>query len=190
MKQLNSRGFTIIELLISTVAFSVLLLIVTGAIIQFSKIYYKGVITSKTQEIARTITEDMAHSAQFMGNGPVGHDGDCYTFGSQRYNYIIGRVKTPDEPFVFKVDSGTTCSGAANPGAVELMGDNMQLLFIDATESADGKAVTITATVAYGSDVIINPSDRTKSTCPAISLGGQFCTVNTVKTTVTKRIGG
>lgn len=179
MKRLNARGFTIIELLIATVIFSLILLVVTGSIIQFSKIYYKGVATSKTQEVARTIAEDMARSAQFS-SAPVLSGPGCYLFGSQQYVYTEDEVKNLGN-HIFQVGSGSSC-GFAPSNPAELMGDNMQLLDIDVQENPSTNAVTITVAVGYGSDV------KSDNTCPAVNLGGQFCAVSTITTTVTKRL--
>lgn len=186
MRRLDKRGFTIIELLIATVIFSVILLIVTGAIIQFSKIYYKGTITAKTQEVARTIAEDMARSAQFS-HGAVDKGTRCYRFGSQKYVHApLNTVKTQSNS-VFQVGSGSTCSGAPTD-PIELMGENMQLRHINVDDTTTPGATTITVTVAYGESTDMNGSGASTS-CKAILLGGQFCAVSTVTTTVTQRIG-
>lgn len=183
MKQLNVRGFTIIELLIAIVSFSLVLLIITGAIIQFSKVYYHGVITSKTQEVARTIAEDIARSAQFSPG--VEEDAGCYLLGSQRYSYTIEQLRDETTP-VLRVDSAQSCDDPIGTDATEMMGENMQLRFIDVATDPDNPSVrTITVTTAYGDDV---EGTGVNSQCPAISLGGQFCAVSTITNTITTRL--
>ncbi len=61
----QQRGFTLIELMIATMAFSVILLGATTAVVQIGRMYYKGVVTSKTQEIARRTIEDISRAIQF-----------------------------------------------------------------------------------------------------------------------------
>lgn len=63
----NHQGFTIVELLISTAVLSVILLAASAVVLQISRMYYKGVVLSKTQDAARNITESIARSIQFDG---------------------------------------------------------------------------------------------------------------------------
>lgn len=195
MKKLgNSRGFTIIELLIATVSFSLILLIITGAIIQFSRVYYKGVVTSKAQEVARVIAEDMARSAQFSPGSPSsagpagGYSARC--FGDKRYNFILDRQLMNEVSHVLTVDNELSCTAfnastglpPAASDATEFLGEGMQLL--DLTVSGSD-TVTISVTVAYAADADLDIPNRR---CRPIILGGQFCAVSTITTTVTKRL--
>ncbi|HSH55662.1 MAG TPA: type II secretion system protein [Candidatus Limnocylindrales bacterium] len=61
----SQRGFTIIELLIATMIFSVILIAVSAAVLRFAKQYYKGVISNQTQSTARAIMDDISRSVQF-----------------------------------------------------------------------------------------------------------------------------
>lgn len=61
----QQAGFTILELLIATLVFSVIFLGVTTAVIQMSKLYYKGVVTGRTQETTRGIMDRVAQQLQF-----------------------------------------------------------------------------------------------------------------------------
>lgn len=67
----NQKGFTILELLIATMVFSVIFLGVTTALIQMSKLYYKGVVTGRTQETARGTMDRIAQQLQFTGSLPT-----------------------------------------------------------------------------------------------------------------------
>ena len=66
--KLNSKGFTIIELLIASVAFSFIIILITVLVIQVSKVYYKGIIVSNTQNAARNIILDVEKSIQFSSH--------------------------------------------------------------------------------------------------------------------------
>lgn len=66
----NNKGFTLIELLIASTIFSIILLAAGSALVQVSRMYYKGVITSRTQGTARTTMDNVARSVQF-GGGPI-----------------------------------------------------------------------------------------------------------------------
>lgn len=67
-RKLNSKGFTIIELLIASVAFSFIIILITVLVIQVSKVYYKGIIISNTQNAARNIVLDVEKSIQFSSH--------------------------------------------------------------------------------------------------------------------------
>lgn len=64
----DQKGFTILELLIATMVFSVIFLATTTAILQISKMYYKGVMSSRTQEVARGLVDQLSQQLQFGGN--------------------------------------------------------------------------------------------------------------------------
>src|SRR6478609_5585690 len=61
----KQAGFTIIELLIATTVFSVVLLVFLTAFIRISQLFYKGVNMSHTQETARTVLQDISDDIQF-----------------------------------------------------------------------------------------------------------------------------
>jgi prepilin-type N-terminal cleavage/methylation domain-containing protein len=97
MKKTNNKGFTIIELLIATVTFSVILLIITGAIIQFSKVYYKGVVSSRTQEAARSVVDEVSKAAQFSPDFKEDTNaagGLAWCFGNKRFSFAKDTVLT------------------------------------------------------------------------------------------------
>lgn len=98
----NQRGFTIVELLFSTVAFSIVLLTAGSVLIQVSRLYYKGVLSSKTQGTARAIMEDVSKSLQLTGGNvvpvtsktpvadtPANLTTNVLCFGDNRYTYAI-----------------------------------------------------------------------------------------------------
>ncbi|MDQ3093589.1 MAG: prepilin-type N-terminal cleavage/methylation domain-containing protein [bacterium] len=99
-----SKGFTIIELMIATVIFSLLLLICLNALVQISRAYYKGISASKAQEAARSIADELTQSIQLSADrlmasigpsGPLVTAGDDATgilcIGYRSYTYAIDR---------------------------------------------------------------------------------------------------
>ena len=52
----GQKGFTVLELMIATTVFSVMLLLTTTGMIQIGKVYYKGLVTAKTQDTVRSIS--------------------------------------------------------------------------------------------------------------------------------------
>lgn len=67
MSKNNQQAFTILELMIATVVFSVILLLVTSGIIKIGNAYYKSVLQSRTQETARNIIDEISRGIQFSG---------------------------------------------------------------------------------------------------------------------------
>lgn len=104
----NNQGFTIIELLIATVAFTIMLLICTVALVQIGRLYYKGITTNNTQEIARTVIDDISRSIQFGGESPYNNPTatnwgaptnipvHSFCIGSTRYSYALDAQVSDD----------------------------------------------------------------------------------------------
>lgn len=61
----NQKGFTILELMIATLVFSTVLLGSTTALIQIGKLYYKGVVSNRTQEVTRGLVDQIGQQLQF-----------------------------------------------------------------------------------------------------------------------------
>lgn len=91
----RQKGFTIVELLIATAVFSLVLVVITVGILSFSKAYYRGLTASSTQSAARTTLEDITQAIQFSGldikttvaanNGSRG-----FCVGNDLYSYLPG----------------------------------------------------------------------------------------------------
>lgn len=202
MKRRDRRGFTIIELMIATVVFSLVLLIIMGAIIQFGRIYYKGVIQSRTQERTRAISEDIARHIQFgknVGETPeIPTTAGFFCAGGRGYTYRLGQERIGNQHGLVATN---TCAnyagmsvGALSPGATEMLGERMQLTKLSVRQ-VDGIAdqYTISVRVVYGTDndfegTPANPDGDPTMPCKSIALGGQFCAVSELTTTVTKRL--
>lgn len=97
----KNAGFTVVELMVATVVFSSMLLLVTFGLIQITRIYYKGITTSRTQQTARSIMDEISQAIQFSGeevalpasSHPESTDVTHYHFctGSNRYTFVQGR---------------------------------------------------------------------------------------------------
>lgn len=92
MRKLNNNGFTIVELMISTTVFAIVVLVLTAGIMQISKTYYKGITSSQTQGVVRAIMEDVGQAIQLSGGtyrsgiSGGGYSGS-YCIGSRLYMY-------------------------------------------------------------------------------------------------------
>lgn len=207
-RPLNSKGFTIIELMIATMVFSVILLIASFALIQIGKVYYKGVTISRTQEVARTIVEEITQSIQFSGGqlneslNSTGGNVNGFCVGSRRYSYLLG-VKLDEAPNRhvlvadnFSCGAGTTTLTLSNSVAVNasvdarefLPGDmrlsNMEVKKVPGTSDLYSVHVRV---VAGDSDLLDFPNG-TNAGCKGNSAGRQFCAVADITTVIHKRL--
>lgn len=112
----KNRGFTIIELMIATVVFSIVLLICIQGMVQISRAYYKGISHTRTQEAARNIMDEVTNAIRLSGSnvevvnspqpGPnisANSNSDdlnglgVFCAGNKKYTYILDR-KVVDDP--------------------------------------------------------------------------------------------
>lgn len=207
----DQRGFTIIELMMATFAFSVVLLIASNAIVQIGRMYYKGQIQSRTQEAARTISEEITRSFQFT-NGrfsrvvPVEADGwppyqRQFCLNDTRYTYSIDQRVRPGITGLnaHKLGPAEECKGSAD--GVEMLGQNMRILRFD-IQSLDAaeKTYQIDLRIAYGEDDLLThyPDNATfgtppiappdDATCKSGVAGNHFCATSRLDNIVRKRL--
>jgi prepilin-type N-terminal cleavage/methylation domain-containing protein len=206
-----TTGFTIIELMIATTVFSVILLICAAALIQIGRSYQKGVIANQTQEVARSVMSNISETIQFDGGAvnvlPGTNNGSkAVCLGNKRFTYLPNLKLVDGTPVAGQTTnhalvtdvvndcSNTTIQNLAG-GSVngkELLAPNMQVL--DLSVCAPGKCPAnpassglyqVSITVAYGDVDLINTADNS---CVASRLGGSFCAVSRLSTTVQRRI--
>jgi len=67
----HQQGFTIIELMLATAVFSVVLLIATVAVITVTRSYVKGDVEAETQDAARSILTAVTQDIQFNKAGSI-----------------------------------------------------------------------------------------------------------------------
>lgn len=196
----NQEGYTIVELLIATAIFSVVLLLCAAAIVHVGRMYYKGVITTRTQETSRKIVDDVAQSIQF---GPGSEDPaafvrlvsagglNAYCIGSIRYTFNSGQSlgsapgQTPHVLWKDRISDGVCQPVAFAAGAEELLGENMRLPQFVITPS--GNLWNISVRVTYGDSPQLYESPSFEF-CKGSSAGGQFCAVSAFNTNVVERL--
>ncbi len=94
----KNTGFTVAEVSIATAIFSVVILIALVSFFTISRLFYKGVTVSQTQETAQQIIQDVKGSFQTTKEASS-HNSFGYTFycvGSARYTYNPGHEVTAD----------------------------------------------------------------------------------------------
>jgi prepilin-type N-terminal cleavage/methylation domain-containing protein len=145
MKHHAEAGFTIIELMIATMVFSVILIGATTSTVQIGRLYYKGIIMSRTQETARNIMDTISRPIQFTGSNvrlaqpsPVNTGGiptNALCVGDQRYTYAINAQVDSNAPI------GSYTNHIARHG-----------LWQDTLKTVDSPCTILTMTQAQPSD--------------------------------------
>ncbi len=200
----RQTGFTLIELMIATTVFSMIMILCSIGLLQIGRYYYKGLTSAKTQEVARTVMDDIAQAIQFGGQTPstiTGSPNKILCVGSRRYSFLEG-VQLKDPPSgsarrnVLVVDDFSGCSTVAqdlNDNGViltatskELLAPNMRLANLDVTETPAGSGLyEVTVRIVSGDDEVLT---ATLDSCKNERDGTLFCAVSELKTTVKKRI--
>ncbi len=211
----DKKGFTIIELMISTAVFSVVLLLCAMAIVQVGRMFYKGVTINKTQDTSRKVADDVIQAIQFGANSSSFKQSSSTTFttspgsptvyvlclGDVRYSFIADRSLGNNSNTqtrhilwkdLYKNTPPATCIPldltVATPsvGGEELVGSNMRVPVLNATLGANN-IWSVNVTVAYGDTADLFTS-ATFDRCIGSNAGGQFCAVSAINSNVVKRL--
>ena len=207
----TQKGFTILELMIASGVFAVILLIVAAGVISFTNSYYKGITTSKTQAAARDIMNTLSQAIQFgqFVTTPT-YNGAATTYGmcidDTLYAFRPGQEVTDTPPFGANQGyhglvamhgcslPATLPASASLVNGRELLGEHMRVNALDVTQNGD--LYTIHLRIVYGdNDLLVQPLPSnvpdwltTAETCAGSQAGTQFCAVADLTTTVEKRL--
>ena len=207
----RTGGFTILELLVASTVFAVILLVVAAGAISFTNDYYNGVTASKTQLTARSILTSIAASIQFGQSAglTIGANGAGWLcVGDTLYSFQIGQEVIDTNPNAalhqghhgLVITTGSNCFGITPPlptaGSLasnqqELLGQHMRLAVLNVTNN--GTLYTIRVRILYGDDdLFVQPvnsgTNWSTETCAAGRAGFQFCGVSDLTTTVEQRL--
>ncbi len=203
----SSRGFTIIELMIAIVIFSVLLLAAAATLTQISRLYYKGVVTTKTQNISRSLVDDISQTLQFS-SGVVSAASSGQTqsicIGQTRYTFIINKQVKQGDPGTLhalwqdKISGAGSCGDSQpnladeNPGGdqgKELLETGMRLKSLSVTDTGRNEIYNINVAVMYGDDDLINfTNPTTPKDCKGDITGSQWCALSELTTQIYSRV--
>jgi len=201
MKKITHHGFTMVELLIATSVFSVILLLAANGIVYVGRLYQKGASSIKAQEVTRSVVDEIKNDFELNGGKyiPLSPSGTKKGFciGNNLYSYQP-KVKIPSNGnrHALIVRKIPDCKATTPPddvaaypvgGARELLGPNMLLQNDDVISnvSANAKALTITITIV--SAVENDLFDPATGLCKG-GLGSQFCATSSLKTYAIKRV--
>lgn len=107
------RGFTLIELMIATTIFAIVLTVIVAAFLQVGRIYYKGISVASTNEDTRALMDNITNDIKLSGQLPSispGSPKGYFCVGSHRYSWTLGnQVQSSDL---------TATASAANAGVI------------------------------------------------------------------------
>lgn len=194
----KQSGFTLIELMVATVVFSVVLLVILASFLQVGRMYYKGISYSNTQESARRVSQDLTNDIRFnstnvyqhVGTAAEGHQqigtSNSYYFcvGNHRYVYTLFEKLTSGN--IDNRTSGiqqTTVEDCVAPGD-EVGTEHRQLLGIDmqlnrfAFVCNDSFCNVGLHIIFYGADSLVFASNFPTADTPAEALvaSDAYCT--------------
>lgn len=214
-KKLNFAAFTLIELMIATAVFSVILLIASIGLIQVGKTYTKGITENQTQDVTRAIIDDISQAVQFGGSSPTSPTGSSiagsndmyFCVGDKRYIYatsteFFDNIATSHGFVRDNLGSGCPNPGSWPAGATDLLGQRMRVANFTLNKLGPTNLYEIKIRVVYGDDdLLCSPSfagdcslnststhlTATDLTCKG-KAGSQFCAVSELSTVVQKRL--
>jgi prepilin-type N-terminal cleavage/methylation domain-containing protein len=206
-------GFTISEVSIATSVFAVVLLVALVSFFGISKLFYKGVSVTRTQEVASNILSDVQGDFRNAASVSILNSNNGYKYyciGDSRYtinvgpkidlnaatnhapsgNYGILKDSIPSGSCPVPCDdSFPVCSGQRfNNTTTELLGQNMRVAQFDIQTLPNTSLFTVTITVAYGDDDLFdytNPANPSTISCKGAA-ADQYCSVARVSTSVVK----
>ena len=200
----DQSGFTIIELMIATLVFSVILLVATYGILNVGRLYRKSLTSNQTQQAARSILDTVSQNIKF--NSGVFYDNtNMYCLGSNtRISSVVDQQVTGSnhaavvDTINCSMDTVTKdLSAALSSGDKELLGPKMRLAKfsicyegVDTTAHPDCEGISInqsdlyyiTVRVIYGDSDLLTSDHQN---C-LLTAGREFCAVASLSTYVQK----
>lgn len=173
VSQVAQQGFTIVELMVATLVFAVILVVITVGVLHFTNAYYRGVNSSSTQNTARSIIDTVSQAVQF-GGGDFGctpttaapppnncPNATTYCIGNLQFDFLKGRKldgSAVKDALYQSPHNGAGCTAVAGlAGGVsvtngkELLANNMRLSDLKVTKLSNG-LYSIAVRIAYGDD--------------------------------------
>jgi type II secretory pathway pseudopilin PulG len=193
--------------MIATLVFSLILVVITVGVLSFTNSYYKGITSSKTQDVARQVMSQVSQAIQFSGTDvtvPIGSNGSSQGFclGSTRYSYTLGRQLVDSSPDSHQTkhalvrDNPGQCSAMkaqdlsnTHVDGTELLSPNMRLANLQVKPVSGAKHMYhVAIRVVYGdSDLLTHPYGK-NANCKFGVAGSRFCAASELSATVEQRV--
>jgi prepilin-type N-terminal cleavage/methylation domain-containing protein len=208
LKNNKQLGFTIVELMIATLVFSVIMLISLAAFIQINRLYTKGLSIAKTQEAVRNVISELSNRMQYSADDPYSN-GNYVCIGTKKYSFSLN---TPEDSSGSALksedvtDSGS-CNILASPSNKKvLLPKNTRVLSFIVTNTAGSPIHDITVSLLFApndgscsinsacTDLVDTKGDVGGSItnidnwrCKGGISGSEYCSLSKITTTVFKR---
>lgn len=186
IKAASSPGFTIMEIMVATAVFSIVLIAAQSSYIEIGKLFYKGVSVTQTQNTATQILAELKTSIQTAPPGSVSTLASSsgysyYCISGNRYTFNLGhKVDTSASQTLSaggnygiledSLPGAAACAPPCDPsgncpnGAVafnnpkELLGNKMRVdgLSINQSSAANPNLYQISLVVVYGDDSVLS----------------------------------
>ena len=214
MKSNNKKGFTIVELLIAISVFSALLIIIVYAFLYGLNTFSKAQVVSKTQEVSRSIEQNIAQSFSLTAagsytpitavtniNNRITSEGFC--LGQYRYSYVLDKQLTSSNNYGLLQDTIQGCStstvsvdlSAANLPTLntpkQLLGNNMRISNFTIRKSTPSNSSAtgykLVMEIDYGNNLKAGTNGYNYQ-CPSGNISSSFCAVAKIDTIIFQRI--
>jgi type II secretory pathway pseudopilin PulG len=207
----KAAGFTVIELMIATLIFSMVMILITVGVLSFTRAYYKGMNQSNTQNAARTVLESISQAIQFSGDevtSPIGTAGSNgsqgFCIGNQRFSYAPGWQLLDDDVVdqslnqsrhALVMDKPGSCGGLDAQDVrgnyvegTELLQPRMRLSKLEVQQIGTTDMYRISIRLVYGDNDLLNDPTSPEANCKVSISGSQYCAQAELSTIVKKRI--
>lgn len=189
------KGFTIIELMVATTVFSLILMVCLASFIQVSRMFYKGYNMARTQEATRMVAESIADDIRFAQLPPTVPAPDYFCVGLHRYKFDFGN-HMGDAPWDLATNYGIVreniVGGCPSPTIAgsgsaeeEMLTEGMQLNRFNVS-CANKRCLVDIHVVFYGveTDVFTPSATDSNAQCTGSLSGSQYCATATFTNTI------
>lgn len=219
MKRDNGRGFTLIELMIATTVFSVVLLLAMTGFFQIGRIFYKGVSITQSQDVVNQIGLDISESIEGAPKVSPLTDYKSMQYiciGKYRYTIDVNRRVDVGSTNTFTtgqigmvkdtMNSDNSCAPPCLPNPtvcapselawnkpVELLGDNMRVesFAVAPLGSISNDYYTVNMIISYGdNDLLTYTTPGDRNTVKCkTEKGSQFCAIGRYSASINRGVG-
>ena len=204
IRKKDDSGFTLIELMISTAVFSVVLLIATISIILISKNYTRGQVTIQTQNTVQSILNNISNAIKYNNLSTLNFSNlstatnRYFCIGNNVYYFNnLNQLLGSNSSAVGLVEyTSPSCNRPTSvpSGASQLLSNNERLGQLSITDiGTTSHLYQIDIEVAYGNDSVLttlNPAGPPpyKYRCNDSYLSTSFCSIDSETVTVSPRL--
>lgn len=210
MTKRRNAGFTILEVLIATMVFTLVLMICVQVVTRIGQLYFKGVTSAQIQDLTRKLSEEFTGQIQFGSSIPFpdsitgGDPSDPLIFcvGDNRYRAVFNRSlgDIGVDAVLKRVAYTGICNTADEEfeGATELAIKNMRILKLSIVRSlSDPYIWSLDIRLALGESDMFEyavegstdtPEVYESAICDSGISGSQFCSTSELSSTILRRV--